>query len=265
MPGKPHTAGPGCRADHLPLLRYLWSIAHIANDDIDRLCALPLRVRDFGINRDVLREGDRSTEICFVIDGLLSRYKLIAGGRRQNVALHFAGEILDLQSLYLDDPLDDAFGTLTPCRVAFVSHDVVRALIGAAPTIAALFMRRVFVEAAINREWIATVGRRTGYERIAHLLCEALVRMRAVGLVNSDVFELPLTQSELGESTGLSTVHVNRTYQQLRRAGLINTRGKVHSVSDWEGLKRAADFNPAYFHLREAGPFEASSEPGFQA
>jgi CRP-like cAMP-binding protein len=55
------------------------------------------------------------------------------------------------------------------------------------------------------------------------VLCEVYVRLRAVGLVNGQSYLMPVTQAELGDATGMSTVHVNRTLQELRRDGLIST------------------------------------------
>ena len=98
------------------------------------------------------------------------------------------------------------------------------------------------------------MGRRTAIERIAHLICETFIRMRAVGLAKQKTFELPLTQAELGDATGLSNVHVNRTMKELRRLKLIETNGKVHGILDWEMLQEAGDFDPAYLHLKRMAP-----------
>jgi CRP-like cAMP-binding protein len=93
------------------------------------------------------------------------------------------------------------------------------------------------------------IGRRSAYTRIAHVLCELLVRLRSVGLANGNDIEMPVTQAELGDALGLSTVHVNRVLQELRADGLITLRGRFLSVQDWPGLKEAGEFDPTYLHL----------------
>src|SRR4051794_26025380 len=95
------------------------------------------------------------------------------------------------------------------------------------------------------------LGRRDAYGRIAHLLCELFVRLKAVGRTRGHAYELPLTQAELGDALGLSTVHVNRTLQQLRGEGLIQTQGGTVMVQDWEHLKQAGQFEETYLHLRK--------------
>jgi CRP-like cAMP-binding protein len=104
------------------------------------------------------------------------------------------------------------------------------------------------IDAAIFRDWIANLGRRSAYERIAHLFCEVFVRMRQLNLVEKESFRLPMTQSELADACGISPVHVNRVLQQLRRDGLIISTGDVHAIADWEKLREAGDFDPAYLH-----------------
>jgi len=109
---------------------------------------------------------------------------------------------------------------------------------------------QTLIDAATYREWIVNTGRRPAYERMAHLLCETVVRLRAVGLAGEGSCDLPITQSEFGDALGLSTVHVNRVLQELRGAGLIVLKGSILSVLDWDGLKAAGDFDPAYLHLK---------------
>jgi DNA-binding transcriptional regulator LsrR (DeoR family) len=89
---------------------------------------------------------------------------------------------------------------------------------------------------------------------MAHILCELVTRLQAVGLTEGNACELPMTQSELADATGISTVHVNRMLQELRGAGLITLKGGALTVNDWEGLKDAGEFEPTYLHLRRAEP-----------
>jgi hypothetical protein len=88
---------------------------------------------------------------------------------------------------------------------------------------------------------------------VAHLFCELFLRLRAVGRTSGNSCELPVTQAELADTLGLSTVHVNRTLQDLRAENLIILRGKVLTIPDLDALQRAAMFNPNYLHLQREG------------
>lgn len=235
--------------EHNLLARQLETITILRPDDRAAIAALPLRLKDFRENRDVIREGQRPTECCLIISGLVARYKMVAGGRRQILSFHFAGDLPDLQSLNLER-MDHSLLALTPARVAFIPHEAVRRLIGSHAGIREALVRAAMVDGSIFREWIANVGQRSALERVAHLICECFVRMRALGLASRESFELPLTQGELGDATGLSNVHVNRTMKELRRIGVIKTAGKLHSIEDWDLLQETGDFDPAYLHLR---------------
>lgn len=234
---------------HGQLIRQLETIILLSADDRRAIATLPLRIKEFRENRDLIREGSRPTDCCLIISGLVARYKMVASGRRQILSFHFAGDMPDLQSLNLER-MDHGLVALTPTRAAFIPHEAVRRVIASHAGVGEALVRHAMVDGSIFREWIANVGRRTALERIAHLICECFVRMRALGLADQESFELPLTQGELGDATGLSNVHVNRTMKELRQLGVIKTAGKLHSIADWDMLQETGDFDPGYLHLR---------------
>ena len=82
----------------------------------------------------------------------------------------------------------------------------------------------------------------TAYSRVAHLLCETVVRLQAVGLSDGITWYFPITQTEVGDATGLSVVHVNRTLKHLREAKFIAFKGEAFTILNWEGLVEAGDF-----------------------
>lgn len=240
-------AEPDLPPEHGRLIRKLESIAELSAEDKRALAELPLTVKALPADTDLVREGDRPAECCLILDGFACRYKITAEGRRQIMSFHIPGDIPDLQTLHLKT-MDHSLGTLAGSKVAFIPHAIVRDLVRRHPRIADAFWRDTLIDAAVFREWIVGLGRRSAHQRIAHLLCELLVRLRAVGLGNN-AFEFPVTQAELADALGLSTVHVNRVLQDLRKDGLIVLRGGRLSTPDWDGLKQAGDFDPSYLHL----------------
>jgi CRP-like cAMP-binding protein len=210
---------------------------------------LPMRQKTMADGEDIVREGDRPTESCLVIEGMACRYKLVAGGQRQIVSLHFSGDIPDLQSLLIEK-MDHGLSALTPIRLGFIPHDAIRIAMSRYEGVRAALFKHTLVDASIFRQWLANVGRRSALQRIACLFCECYVRSKALGLTREHTFELPLTQTELGDATGLSAVHVNRTLQQLRHSGLIKTTGAAHTILNWHELREVGDFDASYLHLR---------------
>jgi CRP-like cAMP-binding protein len=231
------------------LVRKLESVTSLSPEEEQAILALPAIVRDIRADQDVVRDGDRPTQCCLIVDGFLCRYKDLPTGTRQIHSIHVAGDMPDLQSLHLH-VMDHGLATMTPSKVAMIPHDALRQLTRAHPRLGDALWRDTLVDAAIFREWIVNVGAREAYQRIAHLICEIFLKLRAVGLAEGNTFELPLTQGEVAEATGLSTVHVNRSVMQLRADNLITWEKGSCTIESWEGLKRAGMFDPAYLHLR---------------
>jgi hypothetical protein len=102
-------------------------------------------------------------------------------------------------------------------------------------------------------EWLLNIGWCEAYARMAHLPCGLLIRLKAVGLVEDDAFDLPIIQAELADAIGTSSVHVNRVLQALRVDGLVQTKGKQVIVPEWEKLKEVGDFDSLYLHLEDVG------------
>jgi CRP-like cAMP-binding protein len=230
------------------LVRKLESIAPLSSEEERAVRALPLTVKEIGADQDIVRDGDRPSQCCVVVEGFLCRFKQLPDGTRQIHSIHVPGDMPDLQSLHLK-VMDHGLSALTPSKIALIPHEALRSLTHAQPRLADALWRDTLVDASIFREWIVNVGAREAYARIAHLICEIFLKLRAVGLTSGYTFHLPITQAELADATGLSTVHVNRSVMQLRGNGLITWEKGKCTIENWEDLKRDATFDPTYLHL----------------
>jgi CRP-like cAMP-binding protein len=233
----------------LPLLRKLESITTLSDVEKAALLRLPMQVRDMRPDQDIVCEGDSPSQCCLILEGFAASYKLRPNGKRQTMAFYIAGDIPDLQSLHIE-VMDMSLGTVSPCKVALIQHPHMRDLCHSHPRLADVFWRETLIHASIYREWMLCIGRRSAAQHMAHLFCEFLVRLRAMGLVeDGNSFDFPLTQGEVGDALGISNVHVNRVAQELRAKNLIEwERGRV-TVLDWDGLAALGEFNPTYLHL----------------
>lgn len=238
---------------HGRLIRQLESITALTADDRAQLASLPLRIAYVAQRHDIVRQGDKPTDCCLIIEGLACRYKTVAGGRRQILSIHHPGDLPDLQSLHLER-MDHGVMALAATKVAFIPHPAIRTLVQSSFTLDRALRRQEHVDASVFREWVANIGQRDATARVGHLFCEVFARMRALGLDQGRAISLSMTQAELGEATGISPVHVNRVMQQLRNAQFISSHGQTHTILDWPGLQHASDFDPAYLHLRSEAP-----------
>ncbi|TPI13114.1 Crp/Fnr family transcriptional regulator [Mesorhizobium sp. B4-1-3] len=233
------------------LIRKLQNISALTQSEIAILEGIPLLKKDYQANQDIVREGDRPTHSFVVLEGLVGSTKLTGEGKRQITSFFVPGDIPDLHGMHLS-VLDCTFSSLTRATLGFMRHDAMQAVCDQHASIATVLWRSTLIDAAIYREWVTNLGRRDAYAGMAHILCELIVRLQSMGLIEDHVAELPITQTALADALGLSTVHVNRVLQELRRDGLIITDGSRFHAVDWGELVRAGDFDATYLHQRTA-------------
>jgi CRP-like cAMP-binding protein len=200
-------------------------------------------------NQAVVREGDLVAHCWLVLAGFCVRLKYVGSGGRQIVSIHMKGDLVDLQNALLG-VADHTVQTLTACTMAKVPIKEIRRLTDTVPAIKDALWNDTLVDGSIHREWVANVGRRDAPTRIAHLLCEFALKLEAVHLGEQLDYELPMTQDQLADATGLTAIHVNRVLQALERDGLIDrTTPKSVIIGDWKRLAAVGDFRPDYLHL----------------
>ena len=161
---------------------------------------------------------------------------------------HIAGDIPDLQSLHVP-AMDHSLATVTKATVAFILHEDLRDLIMRFPNIASVFWRDTLIDAAIFREWMVSMGRRSAFEHVAHLFCELYLKLQAVGLAGDYRCPLPITQIDLADATGMTSVHINRVLKDMRGRALITLRSHTLVIEAWDELLRVSEFDPMYLQL----------------
>ena len=224
-------------------------VRDLLSDEEERaLAASVSEVRTFSPGETLVRAGVAVSECNLLVEGMVCRYKDLADGQRQILELHVPGDFVDLHSFLLKR-LEHNIGSLTPVRIAFVPHEAMKRVTEEHPHLARMLWFSTLLDAAIHREKILSIGRRSALARIAHIFCELLVRLRMVGLASETGYALPLTQADLADVTGLTSVHVNRMLKKLRDEKLLTFRGGAVTIGDWEQLQSVAEFDPTYLHL----------------
>lgn len=213
---------------------------------LEGLSARPSRRVDE--KRDLIRQGEIPHVIYLMKSGWACRYKLLRDGRRQIVDFLIPGDLCEL-NIYILSQIDHSIGAITPIEVVEIGRADFESVIEGWPEILKALWWQELVSKSCHREWIVNVGVRSATERVAHLLCEMFLRLESVGATTAYSCRFPLTQTDIADACGLTPVHVNRTLQGLRRAGLITLQHRSLTILDMEGLKAAGLFNPDYLHL----------------
>ena len=233
-----------------PLVRHLASHSRLGEEDREAILALPYRLRTLEAATYIVREGDPPERCAVLISGLAFRQKITGDGARQIIAILIPSEAVDFQNLFLDVS-DHSVQMLTRGEVAEVQRSAFQELTARHPQIGRAVMLATLVEASIFREWVLNIGRRDARGRLAHLLCEFASRLEEFGLAPDHSFELPMTQEQLADATGLTSVHVNRVLKSLEGDGLIARNRRNISFPDWRRLREVGDFNARYLHFKQ--------------
>lgn len=233
--------------DNPLILKLQWGYA-LDDQDRERLEELCSNAVTVAARKDLISEGERPENVHLVLDGAAFRYKVLADGRRAIMALLLPGDFCDLNIAILGE-MDHAIATIEQSRIVEIPRATIDELITNHPGITRALWWATLVDEATLREWLANMGRRPSDRQMAHFFCEIYTRMDAVKRVQDGRFRLSLTQEDLGDTLGMSTVHVNRTLQRLREEGFLEFLSREVEVRNIEALRRFAGFDPNYLHL----------------
>jgi CRP-like cAMP-binding protein len=206
------------------------------------------RIAKASAGDDLACEGDRSDTVRLFLSGWACRYKALEDGRRQILGFILPGDTCDPYA-YLFATMDHSIAALTSVAYCEVDRAAFERLLSADISVVEAFHCETLAGRAIQREWAINLGRRDALERVAHMICELFERLKVVGMADGNSFSFPVTQMDLADATGLSTVHLNRTLQELRASGLITLRDRSLTIHDLQALRSTAMFNPNYLHL----------------
>ncbi|HWK65048.1 MAG TPA: Crp/Fnr family transcriptional regulator [Rhizobiaceae bacterium] len=231
-----------------PLIRKLSTYTKLSAEEETAIVDASTKMVSFDANEEIASRGDKVRGVNLLLEGFACRYKYLEDGRRQILAFLLPGDLCDLH-VFLINRMDHSIAALVPSKVAMIAPANILRFTNDFPNLTRALWWTTLLDEAITREWVVNTGQRTAYERTAHLFCELFHRLRLIGRTDGNSYRLPLTQAALGDTLGLSSVHVNRTLQELRRNGLISLRNSILTINNLAGLERAALFSRDYLHL----------------
>jgi CRP-like cAMP-binding protein len=219
----------------------------LSSDDRGAILALPVTREVFQKDAYIVREGEQVRECALLLRGFAFRQKSLRDGSRQIISFHIPTEFVDLQNALLGKS-DHNVQSINRSEVGLIPVQALRELAATRPNVSAAMWIETLIDSSLLREWVVNLGRRDSRARIAHLLCELAWRFESFGLSNGHSYDFPLTQEQLADAAGLTSVHTNRTLQSLRRDGLIHLSNASLTILDWRGLCEVGDFDALYLH-----------------
>ena len=227
---------------------YTGAMRHLSPDQFERLIATMSEVRVVEGHTTVSERGSPLDESLLLCDGLMGRYiSDRKGARRRLVALQVPGDFVDLHSFPLRR-LDHDVACIEPCHLAVFKHADIHALLAEDADLGRKLWALTMIDTAIHRHWAFRVSAMRALERIANFLSEIEVRLSKGMQAEGDRFRMPLTQLELGEACGMSTVHVNRILRELREDDCLSLRDGHVTVLNRDRMQRIGGFDPYFLY-----------------
>jgi CRP-like cAMP-binding protein len=197
-------------------------------------------------HQDILCEHEPAKQALVLLEGMASRYRIVEQARRQMSGLIVPGDFCDFAFLSASVTRQSVMA-IGPALVGCIELPHLAATADKMPNIMVAAARGAISDQAYAAQLVTSLGARNSLQRMAYFFCELHCRLVGVGFVGSyGELQFPMSQAEIGEALGLSTVHVNRTIQQLRKGQLIKlVKGEVR-ILDLPTLAYVAGFDPGY-------------------
>lgn len=217
----------------------------MTKDERAAFLALPYKAIVYERGTVLVREDDPAERCCILLSGFAYRQRSTRRGARQIVSFHIPGDPVDFQNS-LFGRADHSVRALTEVRVALVPKSAIEQVIVDFPNLGRALWYDTLIETAGLREWLISLGQRNAIQRLAHLLCEMAVRQSQAGVTTLPDIHWPMTQEQVGDATGLTAVHVNRTFRRLREDEIVSVAHGSATVLDWSALRDIAEFDESY-------------------
>ena len=225
----------------------------LTDEEVSALLGLNGEIKQVASHIDFVRKGEMVDHSCLVIDGLVGRFGQNSDGARQITCFHIPGDMADLPSVVCPKS-EWGLSALTDTTVLRIPHADLRRVAAKHSGLAEAFWRDCVADGSIFSEWVVNVGRRDALSRLAHLFCEMAIKCEKAGQGDRRSYPLPITQTDLGDATGLTSVHVNRTLKELRTRSLVELRLGTITIHDWDQLVKAGDFDAGFMLLDGPSP-----------
>ena len=200
--------------------------------------------RTYDADQELAVAGSDSDKFFTLQSGWAYSIRTLADGQRQILDIFLPGQILGLREISFSRNLSE-IRTLTDVVACPFPRQRLAGIFAKAPRLTDLFLLTMAREQSMLIERVINIGRRSAAERLAHFIVEIQTRLA----IRSLAFTLPMNQTLIADALSLSSVHVSRTFKQLREMGLIENQNGHIEIIDLEGLIDFSGFDRSYLEF----------------
>lgn len=227
------------------IIRHFEHYAALSEEEKDLLGSLEKSPREFKKNHEVWQQGSDSSHFYTVRRGWACSYRDMEDGSRQVLDLYVPGDIIGLREFAFRRRITN-LKVLSDAELCAFPKRRLGEVFAASNLLCNLFFMISARDQAILLERLINLGRRSAREKLAHFLLEMAHRLDKTCADIDNCNYLPLTQVVLADALGLSSVHVNRTLQEMRQQEFLSLSPSGIEILDRDGLLDIAGFDPEY-------------------
>ena len=216
-----------------------------ALDEIEKehLMAMGGRVRHLERGATIQAEGVPTRSLDLLLDGWAASAVGLADGSRQLVMLNLPGDLLGLPGLAVQKSIDTVIA-LSPVVVVEIQAENLLKMFWSQPGVAAKLYLVAQEERVMAMERLALVGKAPAIARVAALFVRLGERLAKLGCGSTCEYEIPLTQKDIADMVGVTSVHLNKLLRELRTAGIITLQKRQLRILKEQELWDIAQIEP---------------------
>jgi CRP/FNR family transcriptional regulator len=223
---------------------------HIPLNEAERRALARLEESQRKVKRGVIiqRTNEPVNELFVLRHGRVMSYIILPDGSRQILRVYFPGDFIGSAStIYSKAP--ESLVALADSVLCPFDKAGLRVLLEEYPRVAALMFVLSQTERVALTDRLASLGRTSAKARVAAFLLDIIHRLRVMDDDVTDTFDLKLTQEEIGDAVGLTSVHVNRMVRQMETEGLIARSDGLYTILDEKKLTEIGHYTDRYSDL----------------
>ncbi|WP_089726969.1 Crp/Fnr family transcriptional regulator [Modicisalibacter muralis] len=193
------------------------------------------------------QENDKANEFCTISRGWAYSYRDHGDGSRQVLEVFLPGDIVGLREFAFSQRLAGVM-MIDDGVVCHFPHRRLAEVIRQSNKLTTVLFAIASRQQALLTERLVSLARRSAHEKLAHFLYEMYLRVLQTGATDDGHFRLPLSQEQIADALGLSTVHVSRTFSAFREKGMVLRERHKITLLDSDALARVAQFDSRYLH-----------------
>lgn len=227
------------------IIKHFEHYSPLTENDKLLLDSLEKSPREYRKNTSVWTQGEPSNHFYTVSKGWVYSYRNMEDGSRQILDVYVPGDVVGLREFAFNKRITGLTVMSDAVLCAFPKSRLTE-VFAESLLLCSIFFMISATDQAILLERLVNLGRRSARQKLAHFLLEISKRLQKTNVTINNHLTLPLTQTLLADALGLSAVHVNRVFKELREENLIEqTNGHVKLI-DVDGLREVAGFDASY-------------------